>query len=537
MPNGADVIATRLFEAGCRHAFGIPGGEVLALIDALDRAGIAFHLAKHENAAGFMAEGVWQATGAPAVLVATIGPGVANCVNVVANAHQDRVPMIVLTGRVDAAEAETYTHQVFDHQALMRPITKESYLASKGAVATVISRALTEALAGQPGPVHIDLPIAVAEGEERNAFASQPLTLPPMAPHVSDDLDRARSMLANARRPLVIAGVDAVNQNAASAIEMFCRTFQAPLITSYKGKGLMAEDDPLCLGGAGLSPKADKVLLPLIAQADLIILAGYDPIEMRINWRYPWPDSMPVIEFCAARPTHFMHNATLTFVGDVAAGMGVLSQGVEAQHVSWPDDAPDKAKTTLRASFAAKAEWGPDVAFETIRAVAPRNAVATADSGAHRILLSQIWRCFEPRTLLQSSGLCTMGCALPLAIGYQMAQPERPVFAFMGDAGCEMVLGELATARDLEVPVIIVVLVDHSLALIELKQRAMQKPQVGVRFGGTDFVAVAKACGGHGCLVENREALEHETRMALERRDMFTLIAVRISDHAYEGLF
>ncbi|MEO0914832.1 MAG: thiamine pyrophosphate-binding protein, partial [Pseudomonadota bacterium] len=116
---GADVIGQALAAAGATHAFGIPGGEVLALMEGLDKAGIRFVLTKHENAAGFMAEGLWHATGAPGVLVATIGPGVANAINVVANAHQDKVPLLFLTGCVDAAEAETYTHQVFDHQALL----------------------------------------------------------------------------------------------------------------------------------------------------------------------------------------------------------------------------------------------------------------------------------------------------------------------------------------------------------------------------------------------------------------------------------
>ena len=112
---GADIIARRLAEAGCRHAFGIPGGEVLTLIDALELAGIEFRLARHENAAGFMAEGTHHMTGAPGILVATVGPGAANALNVAANALQDRVPLIILTGRVDAAEAITYNHQVFDH--------------------------------------------------------------------------------------------------------------------------------------------------------------------------------------------------------------------------------------------------------------------------------------------------------------------------------------------------------------------------------------------------------------------------------------
>ncbi|MEE3100806.1 MAG: thiamine pyrophosphate-binding protein, partial [Pseudomonadota bacterium] len=133
VPTSADVIALRLREAGVRHAFGVPGGEVLALIAALERNGIRFVLARHENAAGFMAEAAWHATGAPGVLVATVGPGLANAVNVVANAQQDRVPLIVISGRIPEAEALTYSHQVMDHQAVLRPLVKASFEARAGA--------------------------------------------------------------------------------------------------------------------------------------------------------------------------------------------------------------------------------------------------------------------------------------------------------------------------------------------------------------------------------------------------------------------
>ena len=123
MDRTVDVVARRLFEAGCRHAFGMPGGEVLTLVDALVKAGIEFVLCKHENSAGFMAEGTCHVSRAPGILVTTIGPGLANGINVIANAAQDRVPLVVLTGCVDADEALTYTHQIFDHQALLSPLT------------------------------------------------------------------------------------------------------------------------------------------------------------------------------------------------------------------------------------------------------------------------------------------------------------------------------------------------------------------------------------------------------------------------------
>jgi acetolactate synthase-1/2/3 large subunit len=156
------------------------------------------------------------------------------------------------------------------------------------------------------------------------------------------------------------------------------------------------------------------------------------------------------------------------------------------------------------------------------------------DSGAHRILLSQLWECFEPRGLLQSSGFCTMGCALPLAMGYKLARPERPVVVFTGDAGLEMVLGELATLRDLALPIVVVVFVDASLALIEMKQRRVGLPNLGVDFGATDFAGLAAAFGGQGVLVGDAVSLEVALRTALEH-DRFTLLACSIDRKSYDG--
>ena len=142
MATVAQLIAERLQEAGIRHAFGIPGGEVLSLVDALQETGIRFVLVKHENCGGFMAEGVHQRTGAPALLLTTVGPGLANAVNVVANAQQDRVPLILLTGCIEPAAAQTYTHQWFDQSALMRPITKACFVAEPDAADVMIDKAV-----------------------------------------------------------------------------------------------------------------------------------------------------------------------------------------------------------------------------------------------------------------------------------------------------------------------------------------------------------------------------------------------------------
>lgn len=529
---GADIIAEGLVAAGATHAFGIPGGEVLALVDALERAGIRFLLAKHENAAGFLAEGLWHMTGAQPVLVATLGPGVANAVTVVAHASQDRVPLIFITGCVDQALAESYTHQVFDHQAVLRPLVKASFRAAPGTEALVIAKAIALARRGRPGPVHIDLPISVAEARAERQVSSQPLLA---APAVPADLDPAAKLLAAARRPLVIAGLDLVNQGGAAALERFVTRTGAPLLTTYKAKGLLPETDPRVIGGIGLSPRADVIVKPLIEAADLIVLAGYDPIEMRQGWRHPWPQDKPVIDIVAEAMPHGMHSATLLLEGDVGAILTRLADALPDRSSVWPGGEPAVIRAGLREAFAAPAAWGPHAVFETLRAVAPASTVATADSGAHRILLSQMWNCDGPRQLLQSTGLCTMGCALPLATGAALGS-GRPVLCFVGDAGLEMVLGELAPLRDLGLPVIIVTLVDESLGLIALKQRQMGLARAGVDFGGTDFAAVARAMGGHGVTVQDRETLAREAEAAF-RRDGFTLLACRIDAASYEGAF
>ena len=170
----------------------------------------------------------------------------------------------------------------------------------------------------------------------------------------------------------------------------------------------------------------------------------------------------------------------------------------------------------------------------TCRDALPRDTLASVDSGAHRILLSQMWACYEPRGLTQSTALCTMGCAIPLAMGMKLASSDRPVVAFCGDAGFLMVAGELTTAAELDLPLIVVVFVDASLSLIELKQRSRQLKNAGVDFARHDFAAMGKAFGGAGHTVTNRAELQEALKTAQAART-FTVIAAVIEKGGYDG--
>ncbi|MBM7066131.1 thiamine pyrophosphate-binding protein [Actibacterium sp. 188UL27-1] len=534
MTRAADILAARLYRAGCRYAFGMAGGEVLTLIDALEKVGIQVITVKHENTGGFIAEGVWHRSQAPAIVLATIGPGAMNAVNVVVNALQDRVPMVVLTGAIDPDEGQTYTHQILDQTQVFRPITKASFVLEPKVADVIADKAVTIAMEPRQGPVHIDVPISAADAPGPSAVVPDRSLATPVVPAEGADLTRARQMVAEAKRPIIVAGLDILTDGSATDLQAFAERIGAPVVTSYKAKGVLPEDHPLCLGGAGLSPLADKHLMPLFHAADLIICAGYDPIEMRTGWRNIWDTSrVNVIDISADQNHHYMHHASLNFVADTGATLRLLTDGsgVDAR---WPDGQVGHAKAALQAAFPIDDDWGPAAAIDVCRQVLPKGTLATADSGAHRILLSQMWRCDAPRELVQSSAFCTMGCAVPLAMGLALAAPDRTVVSFSGDGGFLMVAGELATAAELDLRPILVVFVDSSLALIELKQRQRQLANNAVDLHHHDFAAIGQAFGGVGYTVRSRDALA-QALVEAQNAETFSVIAVEIDRQAYDG--
>jgi acetolactate synthase-1/2/3 large subunit len=419
-----------------------------------------------------------------------------------------------------------------DHEAVFAPITKATFRLTAAGADIVADKAVSIATEARCGPVHIDVPISVADapfdGPQRRravALRNEPLT---------EDLAQAWDWLAEAERPVMIVGLDALRDEAAPSVLAFAEAFGVPVITTYKAKGIIPEHHPVALGGAGLSPKNDAILVPFVQSADLIICAGYDPIEMRPGWRDIWEvDQQRVIDISAVPNLHYMHQAGINIVADVGASLQALGDGIEPRE-TWEDGQVGRVKTALAEAFPMDEDWGAAGVIAECRTVLPSEAIATVDSGAHRILLSQMWECDAPRTLIQSSGLCTMGCAVPMAMGVKIARPDVPVVSFSGDAGLLMVLGELATAAEMKLSVVFVVFVDASLALIEKKQRERQMPNVAVDFAEHDYAAIGRAMGGQGVTVQNRADLRVALTDALAA-DTFTVIAAKIDRRSYDG--
>jgi acetolactate synthase I/II/III large subunit len=532
----ADIVAKTLRAHQVRHAFGVPGGEVVTLIDALQAAGITFNLARHETSAAIMAAGASTISGNPELLVTTVGPGLANAVNGIADAVQERVPLIVISGIVDRATRARYTHQVIDHAQLLRPLVKASFEIEPESAAATVARAITIATTELMGPVHLDLSPTVAAMIVPSVSVAVPPTRLCTSAAVADPAVHALSeRIRAAERPLIIAGLEAVRSNAGLALQQLAESIGAPVVTTYKAKGIFREDHALSLGGAGLSPLADRVLLPLCERADLVLAFGYDPIEMRLGWMEFVVDHTKLIDISRAPPDHGMHHAGTWISADPRSILQALNGSVVGRK-TWAGGEPAEAKAELDRIFSTKTAWGPHAIVDHLNEVAGTDGLVTVDSGAHRILLSQKWRAATPLSLLQSAGFCTMNAALPLAIGAKVADPTRRVFAVMGDGGLEMGIGELATLRDLGLPLTIVLFQDRSLALIAMKQASAGLASAGVTLGETDFAAVAKGFGGYGVNVETIDDFRTELESA-DYRPGFSLIACRIDASAYDGAF
>ena len=498
MPTIADAIARILAVNGVRRVFGLPGGEIAEIMAACRRLGLTFLLTRHENAACIMASMTGELTRRPGVVLATVGPGATNLVNGVANAFLERAPLLVISAQVATSMAPVLPHQRLDLEALFRPITKWSHTLTGKDTATTVQRALDIAVEGRPGPVYLALPGDVARMEEP---APDPQfdpyqTPPPLAPTASD-VECAARMIAEARKPLALVGIGIDPIATRPSLLRWLDAARIPVAVTPTAKGLVPEDHPLftatCTGMAG-----DRLFSDLVQEADLLIGVGFDPTEA-IRPFYLERPFLSIAEYGVAEPAF---DPALELLGSVPDTLDTLAAKPQGRH-AWTSDALARFRQGLAAFLTPSLDHtqlglSPARLFSRLRDLMPRDTILTVDTGAHKLLISQIWRSHQPLTYLVSHGLSTMGQALPAALAAKLAHPDRAVVAVTGDGGLAMVLSELETASRLGLPVLVVVLCDRSLHLIRLHQERKGFQAAGVDFGPIDFAGVAPGLGCHG---------------------------------------
>ncbi|MFC7474121.1 thiamine pyrophosphate-binding protein [Dankookia sp. GCM10030260] len=494
---GAEAVAEALRAAGAPRLYGVPGGgSSLDLIEAAAARGIPFVLARQETAAIIMAATEAELSGRPGAVLVTRGPGVGNAANGMAQASLDRAPLLLLADGFSGAERAFANHQFFDHAAMLAPVTKASAKAVEpgGAPGAMAATLLEASLAAPRGPVLLELSAAVARGPAAPLPAIA-LAVPDRVP-AGPAVDAARALLQGAHRPVLVAGLEANEPAACAALRDLAVRLGCPVLVTYKAKGALPDAHPL-FGGVFTGGEAEA---PLLREADLIILAGADPVEFIPQ---PWRFAAPVIDLgTAPRPLHYCAPAAALY-GPLAPALAALSQNVPRS--AWEGSAIAAHRAAWLACLA-NAPGGnqglsPQAVVEIAQAecrAAGRDPRVSVDAGAHMFPCTTFWQAERPGDLLISNGLATMGFALPAGIAAALHDPQRGALAFTGDGGLLMALGELASATTLGVKLTVVVFNDATLSLIDIKKGGRDLPGGALGWPQADFAGIMRSLGGIG---------------------------------------
>ncbi len=482
-PSLADHMVAALCRRGVRRMFGIPGGgSSLDVIDAGARAGIDFVLARSETAAAFMAAVTAELTGGAGVVLTGIGPGAASAVNGIAYASLEKAPVVLIS---DCRGAGASLHQAFDQRALYQPLVKAGCRLT-AETAEDFDQLLDLALTRPFGPVHVDL--ASSDAARRVTALAPPQRQP--EPGLVGDVDAARRLLAASRRPIFIVGLDARSAAGATALLELADGLHAPVLATYKAKGILPDADPRMIG-LFTGARAEAASLDA---ADLIVLFGLDPVEIIPG---PWPYVAPVLELAMAPGHRQPVEPKLTLCGACGEIASALRPSLHGSDWDPAEVAGLRQRMTEALSLAGSGHNARSVT-EAVQRAAPAGTRLSVDSGAHMFAAMAFWQAARPLSVLKSNGLSSMGFALPAAIASVLAEPRVPVAALSGDGGMMMCLGELATAAEAGGKIVCVVLNDAALSLIDIKQQRAQRPTLGVRYPPVDFAAIAEGMGCRG---------------------------------------
>ena len=543
-PSGATAMVTALAGAGTRVLFGVPGGGPnLDVVGAATAAGLRFVLTHTETAAAIMAATSADLTGTPGAVLVTRGPGLASAVNGIAHAALDRLPLVVISDTVPAAEAGRVSHQRLDQGALGRPVAKAALTIGADRAGQASSRLVSRALAAPPGPVIALMDDSAAAGSagtvddpDSGAASARPAPLADVAS--LSDLTPLASALRTSRRPVLLLGAHAIAHTAAIRAAVVGR--RIPALHTYRARGIVpdsaAEAAGLVTGGT--------MEWPLLAQADLIIGLGVDEAEMiPAAWDYAAPTVL-VGEWPAryTGATGYFTGAT-ALTASLPAAIDVLTGWTPPAGSGWAPAAgraarADAAHRLAEAATATilAAALAPQQVAAVVRAHTPADTIATVDAGAHMLAVMPLWEVDQPGQLLISSGLATMGFALPAAIAAALCAPGQPVVAFTGDGGLGMTLAEIETAVRLRLRIVVIVFNDATLSLIKIKQRpAGQGGAEAVDYGPVSFAGAATAMGAAAAAAGSEAELVTALGEAL-RRDGPTVIDAAVDPASYPAV-
>lgn len=529
MMSGAQMLVRTLEDLGVEHLFGYPGGAVLDIYDALLSSSKIKHvLARHEQGAAHMADGYARSTGKVGCCLVTSGPGATNTVTAIATAYMDSIPMVVITGQVGTPLIGSDAFQEVDTVGITRPIVKHSYLCQSALdIPKFLRQAFYLASTGRPGPVVIDVPKDCVNPQRLFEYPEpQEVKMKTYNPTLSGhrgQVKRAAKLLAEAKRPVLMLGGGAVLGNAKDKVREVAELFNLPVVSTLMGLGAFSGTDPNFLGMLGMhgTYEANEVM----DKADVIFAIG-----VRFDDRV----TNDVSKFCPAAtiihvdidPASISKTvvADVPIVGDADTVLGQfleivkdgsLRNDVRAIDTWWQQINKWRERNCLHYHKGELIE--PQEIVEAIYKATNGKAIVATDVGQHQMFTALYYPFEEPQRLLTSGGLGTMGYGFPAACGAKVGNPDEQVVLITGDGSFQMNIQELSTCLEFGIKVKIFILDNHTLGMVRQWQRMFYQGRISstnLNYN-PDFVAVAKAYGHNGEVVEKREDLEAAIDRAL----------------------
>lgn len=534
---GAHALVEALKREGVDTVFGIPGGAIMPVYDAIKDSGIRHVLARHEQSAAHMADGFARASGRVGVAFATSGPGATNLLTGIATAYMDSVPVVAVTGQVPTHQLGTDAFQEIDTIGVFNPVTKYSFQPRRASeVPPSVRGAFFLATTGRTGPVLIDVPKDVQNTSEEMVFPDR-VEIRGYVPEYSPDsteVERAALMIMNSQRPVILAGAGVIKAGATDLLAALAERLMVPVATTLMGKGSFPENHPLSLGPIGMhgTVHANR----LIMESDLVV---------NIGARFSDRSTMNPGEFSRERkivhfdidPTEVGKNikAEVRVVGNLRKSLGMLLETISKisnghRETEWTKKVREFRKEYDGRVFGSHLEFSSPNIIKTIREILPPDGIVTTEVGQHQMWAELYYKVLRPRTFITSGGLGTMGFGFPAAIGAKAALPESQVVDIAGDGSFLMTSDSLATSVTEGLPVVVCVFNNSSLGMVAQWQKVFYGGRYsGVWLGSTpDFVQLAKAYRAEATRVQSLEEFSSAFKQAL-RSEVATVIDIPIS--------
>jgi len=507
---GSQILVDALIREGVVYVFGIPGGAVLPLFDALYESPIKFILTRHEQGAGHAADGYARATGKVGVCVVTSGPGATNLTTAIATAYMDSIPMVAITGQVKTFMIGNDAFQEADIIGITRPVTKHSYLVRDvKELARTVKEAFYIANTGRRGPVLIDLPVDVTMDECEDIIPTE-VDLPGYKPTYEGNIRQiknAADVINSSRQTVVYTGGGIIASDSAQELLELAEKGNLPVTTTLMGLGGFPEDHKFSLGMLGMHGTAYANFA--VTESDVLVAIGAR-FDDRITGKLDEFAPNAKIIHIDIDPASISKSikVDIPIVGDAKLILQELNKHIRFnERKEWFDKIKSwKEKNPL--SY--KCEGSvikPQYVIEQICDVGRDNIIITTEVGQNQMWAAQYFTFTKPRTFLSSGGLGTMGYGFPAAIGAQLGCPDKIVVDIAGDGSIQMNIQELSTAARLNIPVKVAILNNGYLGMVRQWQELFyDKRYSNVTLNGNpDFVKLAEAYGAVGFLVEKKE--------------------------------